>query len=91
MFRAFKAFDQKTTQLEVFETIGIDLVACASVGYNATLFTYGQTASGKSYSIMGPKDDPGLIPRIVHLLLGMHEHIKVGSQVDDQYCAITEV
>ena len=76
-FGGAKAFDQDTTQLDVFETVGIDLVACASIGYNSTLFTYGQTASGKTHSVMGPKGDPGLIPRIVHLLFRVHEDLKV--------------
>ena len=28
----------------------------------ATLFAYGQTASGKTHTIMGDKDEPGIIP-----------------------------
>jgi kinesin family member 5 len=38
-------------------------------GYNGTVFAYGQTGAGKSYTMMGPDiDDPdgkGIIPRIV--------------------------
>ena len=36
-------------------------------GYNGTVFAYGQTGAGKSYSMMGSMDDPeqkGIIPRI---------------------------
>ena len=28
----------------------------------ATLFAYGQTASGKTHTIMGANDEPGMIP-----------------------------
>jgi kinesin family member 5 len=37
-------------------------------GYNGTVFAYGQTGAGKSYTMMGEMDDPqkkGIIPRIV--------------------------
>jgi kinesin family protein 5 len=37
-------------------------------GYNGTVFAYGQTGAGKSYTMMGKMDDPeqrGVIPRIV--------------------------
>lgn len=37
-------------------------------GYNGTVFAYGQTGAGKSYTMMGNMDDPeqrGVIPRIV--------------------------
>lgn len=37
-------------------------------GYNGTVFAYGQTGAGKSYTMMGEMDDPvkkGIIPRIM--------------------------
>ncbi|OWF53130.1 kinesin-like protein KIF16B isoform X2 [Mizuhopecten yessoensis] len=52
------------SQEEVFQCLGLDVVASAYDGYNACVFAYGQTGSGKSYSMMGSHDDPGLIPRI---------------------------
>lgn len=55
---------------EVFESIGVDIVQCAFHGYNAALFAYGQTSSGKSFSMMGVRGTAlvGLIPRISRLL-----------------------
>lgn len=70
-------FSPETTQLQVFENLGLDLVASASVGYNASLFSYGQTASGKSHTVMGPDNDPGLVPRVVHLLFALQERIQL--------------
>lgn len=32
-------------------------------GYNAVIFAYGQTASGKTYTLTGDADEPGIIPR----------------------------
>jgi alpha-tubulin suppressor-like RCC1 family protein len=34
-------------------------------GYNATLFAYGQTTSGKTHTMVGSEDHPGLIPLTV--------------------------
>lgn len=30
-------------------------------GINGTIFAYGQTASGKTYTMMGGEDEPGLV------------------------------
>ncbi len=32
-------------------------------GYNAVIFAYGQTASGKTYTLSGDEEEPGIIPR----------------------------
>ncbi|CAK5270175.1 unnamed protein product [Mycena citricolor] len=32
-------------------------------GYNAVVFAYGQTASGKTYTLTGTPEEPGIIPR----------------------------
>ena len=34
-------------------------------GYDATLFAYGQSGSGKSYSVVGSDSNPGIVPRFV--------------------------
>ncbi|CAH8477241.1 unnamed protein product [Schistosoma margrebowiei] len=48
----------------VYQTLGLPLLLRALDGYNACLFAYGMTSSGKTYSITGPPDDPGIIRRI---------------------------
>ena len=37
-------------------------------GYNICIFAYGQTGAGKSYTMMGSRTDPGLIPRLCNEL-----------------------
>ncbi|KAJ7935660.1 kinesin-like protein [Mycena leptocephala] len=34
-------------------------------GYNAVVFAYGQTASGKTYTLSGNEEQPGIIPRAI--------------------------
>ncbi|KAI9296441.1 kinesin-domain-containing protein [Neoconidiobolus thromboides FSU 785] len=49
---------------EVYSKCGRDIVLSAMEGYNGTLFAYGQTSSGKTYT-MGTEEEPGIIPQAV--------------------------
>jgi Kinesin motor domain len=42
-----------------------DLVKDAMEGIDGTVFAYGQTATGKTYSMMGYEEQPGIIPQAV--------------------------
>ncbi|XP_030211975.1 uncharacterized protein stard9 isoform X2 [Gadus morhua] len=55
---------QYASQEEVFQDLGVSVLAGASEGYNVCLFAYGQTGSGKTYTMMGSQDSIGLTPRI---------------------------
>ncbi|XP_023208304.1 stAR-related lipid transfer protein 9 [Xiphophorus maculatus] len=52
------------SQEEVFQDLGVSVLAGASEGYNVCLFAYGQTGSGKTYTMMGTPESIGLTPRI---------------------------
>lgn len=39
-------------------------------GYNAVIFAYGQTASGKTFTLSGTDDEPGIIPRAMREVFG---------------------
>ncbi|KAG2391785.1 hypothetical protein C9374_013270 [Naegleria lovaniensis] len=65
-----EVFGAGTSQSEVFETVGRPLIDDIIKGYNCTIFAYGQTSSGKTYSMMNLPKDPyseerGIAPRIV--------------------------
>ena len=60
------AFNTDTTQTLVYEKCAIRSVNDVVDGYNGTIFAYGQTGAGKSWSMMGKKEDEelkGIIPR----------------------------
>jgi hypothetical protein len=46
----------------VYEDVGKDCLDAAFDGYNSTLFAYGQTGAGKSYSMVGYGANKGIIP-----------------------------
>ena len=51
-------------QSEIYRSLGQPIVNSAWAGYNGCIFAYGQTSSGKTYTMMGTKRDPGIIPRL---------------------------
>eukprot|EP00760_Papus_ankaliazontas_P016995 PhM_4_TR16993/c0_g1_i1/m.97409/K17914/KIF13; kinesin family member 13 len=72
-------------QVDVYQTIGRETVENAYNGYNGCLFAYGQTSSGKTYSMMGPQDNPGLIPRICE---DIFSRVDAGTKVEVAYYEI---
>jgi centromeric protein E len=46
-------------------------------GFNATIFAYGQTASGKTHTMLGNDSDPGVIWRAINSIF---EKIEVTEQ-----------
>ncbi|GJJ72579.1 centromeric protein E [Entomortierella parvispora] len=49
----------------IYGTSVKNLVQSAMEGYNGTVFAYGQTSSGKTYTMSGTEDQPGITPRAV--------------------------
>ena len=49
-------------QQEVFDTLGQDVLNAAFEGYHVSLFAYGQTGAGKSYSMVGYGNNKGIVP-----------------------------
>ncbi|CAE6469412.1 unnamed protein product [Rhizoctonia solani] len=45
-------------------------VRAAMDGYNSVVFAYGQTASGKTFTLSGSEDQPGIIPRAMRDVFG---------------------
>ncbi|XP_016079111.1 PREDICTED: centromere-associated protein E isoform X1 [Miniopterus natalensis] len=61
-----RVFDSNETTKDVYEEIAVPIIDSAIQGYNGTIFAYGQTASGKTYTMMGSGDYLGVIPRAIH-------------------------
>ncbi|KAF9325466.1 hypothetical protein BG006_011070 [Podila minutissima] len=49
----------------IYNTSVKNLVQSAMEGYNGTVFAYGQTSSGKTYTMSGTETQPGITPRAV--------------------------
>ena len=77
-------FDQDSTQVEIYLKAAKPSVESLLEGYNSTILAYGQTGTGKTYTMEGftlvPFDDKrGLVPRVVEdifLYINNKEKIK---------------
>ena len=56
------AFDKYSTQFTVFEKSTKFLIEGVVNGYNATVFAYGATGAGKTYTMLGGESNPGIMP-----------------------------
>ena len=56
-FDAF--FDEHTSQETVYEEVARPIIDGVLDGYNGTLFAYGQTGTGKTYTMMGDEEGGG--------------------------------
>ncbi|KAK6476001.1 kinesin-like protein KIF19 isoform X1 [Huso huso] len=54
------AFDHSSTQEEVYVATTKNLIAGVVSGYNATVFAYGPTGAGKTYTMLGLDSEPGI-------------------------------
>ncbi|XP_041457174.1 kinesin-like protein KIF22 isoform X2 [Lytechinus variegatus] len=55
--------DSKASQKTVYDRCVKPLLSHALNGQNASVFAYGPTGTGKTYTMLGTEDDPGVIPR----------------------------
>ncbi|KAM7516964.1 hypothetical protein LguiA_006547 [Lonicera macranthoides] len=58
-------FDQGSSNATVYELLTKDIIHAAVQGFNGTAFAYGQTSSGKTFTMNGSDNDPGIVHRAV--------------------------
>ncbi|XP_017151716.1 centromere-associated protein E isoform X3 [Drosophila miranda] len=54
-------FDQNGNNQDVFDRMAKHIVHACMQGFNGTIFAYGQTSSGKTYTMMGDRENPGVM------------------------------
>ncbi|XP_071905444.1 kinesin-like protein KIN-12F [Coffea arabica] len=98
-------FDSNATQEDVFKMVGVPLVNDALAGYNTSILAYGQTGTGKTYTMWGPQsamvEDAscngihGIVPRIFQTLFSkiqQDQENSEGRQVNYQCrCSFLEI
>ncbi|KAL9969580.1 hypothetical protein ACROYT_G021810 [Oculina patagonica] len=76
-FRFDRVFSPSSTQEEVFQDT-LPLITSCVDGYNVCILAYGQTGAGKTYTMMGTDQDPGVnIRSILELLRVCDERTNV--------------
>ncbi|KAJ8025345.1 Kinesin-like protein KIF11 [Holothuria leucospilota] len=72
-----KVFGPKAKQIELYKSVVVPILDEVLMGYNCTVFAYGQTGTGKTFTMEGERtpdenlsweEDPlaGIIPRAMH-------------------------
>ncbi|NXD14674.1 CENPE protein, partial [Nothocercus nigrocapillus] len=65
LFNYDRVFHSSDNTQQLYEGVAVPIVQSAVQGYNGTIFAYGQTASGKTYTMMGNDDSVGIIPKAI--------------------------
>ncbi len=61
-------YDGDASTANIFDEVVKGLIDSTLKGINATIFAYGQTASGKTFTVRGSESSPGLIPLSINEL-----------------------
>ncbi|XP_073725506.1 kinesin-like protein KIF20B isoform X3 [Misgurnus anguillicaudatus] len=72
-FQFSKVYGPDTTQKEMFDGTVKSLVQHVLEGQNSLVFTYGVTNAGKTFTFLGPDNDPGILPRSLNMIFGSLE------------------
>ena len=69
-------FGENSSQSKVYKTTTYNLLTKVLEGYNATIFAYGATGTGKTYTMVGDKTNLGIMIRAIKDLFALVEGMK---------------
>uniref|UniRef100_A0A182QAB4 Kinesin motor domain-containing protein n=1 Tax=Anopheles farauti TaxID=69004 RepID=A0A182QAB4_9DIPT len=69
-------FDETVSTRQLFDTVCRPIILSALNGINGTIFAYGQTSSGKTYTMIGNDREPGVVPLTAHEIFEQIKKIK---------------
>ncbi|KAI3726397.1 hypothetical protein L1987_66194 [Smallanthus sonchifolius] len=84
------AFAPDSKNADVYERSISSTIAGVVHGLNATVFAYGSTGSGKTYTMVGTEGDPGLMVLSLHTIFDFIKNDK-SSDVFEVTCSYLEV
>ncbi|NWU10260.1 KI18A protein, partial [Cephalopterus ornatus] len=76
-------FDEMSSQLDVFEHTTKTLIDGFLNGYNCTVLAYGATGAGKTHTMLGSPEDPGVMYLTMMTLYNCMDQIK-----EDKVCDV---
>ena len=66
---ASEAKSERASQEKVFQSLGQEILRGAMEGISQGLIVYGASGSGKTFTVLGTREEPGLLPRLTQALL----------------------
>ena len=83
-FQFDQIFDYYSQQSQVYEYSAEFLVRNIFEGFNSTIFAYGSIGSGKSYTMFGTNDKPGIIIRSINQIFNIMKSEEINNNYDLQ-------
>ena len=91
-FKFDKIFTKDITSEKIYLDICQDIIKQFINGINGTIFVYGQTTSGKTYTMLGNINYPGILPCALKNLFDLLEHEKKSHNFNyNLYCSYIEI
>lgn len=84
------AFGPQCSNLDTYQKCISNIISGVVQGLNATVFAYGSTGSGKTYTMVGSQHDPGLMVLSLHTIFDLIKREK-GSDEFEVTCSYLEV
>ncbi|KAI6660547.1 Centromere-associated protein E-like isoform X1 [Oopsacas minuta] len=72
-------YDHTAPTTLLYDQLVAPIVQSVVEGFNGTVFAYGQTSSGKTYTMMGAPELPGIIP---FTFTGLFKHIELSNNCE---------
>jgi hypothetical protein len=73
------AWGASVSTAQVFDDLCLPVVDKAMDGVNGTVFAYGQTAAGKTFSMFGTDENPGITTRAVHAVFDKVQMVHISN------------
>lgn len=91
-FTFSKIFDEKSTQSEVFDETCLTLIQeIIKKRKSGLIFTYGMTNAGKTFTVVGSKEKPGILPQSLSYLYEKIESGENGINKFKVFCNFIEI
>ncbi|KAG8478480.1 hypothetical protein CXB51_028279 [Gossypium anomalum] len=84
------AFGPQSTNLDTYQKCISTIISGVVQGLNATVFAYGSTGSGKTYTMVGAQHDPGLMVLSLHTIFDLIRRDKSSDEFEVT-CSYLEV
>lgn len=76
-------------QVQVYEKVAEPLIKDFLAGNDVLIFCYGNTNAGKTYTVMGTDDNPGILPRLLERIVP--EILAQGNETTQLYATFNEI
>ena len=80
VFQFDHVFGESSSTPEIYHVIARPITKAALIGYNGCVFMYGQTTSGKTYTMLGNPETPGILPCTVRDIFNF-----IGKDAENEY------